>query len=79
MTYTLVHHTSNTHHAFWPVVGVKVDGSPRGTWSGNLAAYKPNKFLVELPGDVGYYSHQTLVLSPESGSGYPSPKRSQIH
>jgi len=53
-TGTLLAHTSNTHQAFLPVVGVEADGSPHERQSGTLAAYKSSKRLEVLPGDAGY-------------------------
>ena len=54
MTGTLLGHTSNTHQACVPVVGVEAVGVPRGTQSGTLSAYRSNKHLEVLPGDAGY-------------------------
>jgi len=53
-TGTLLGHTSNTHQAFLPVVGVEADGFPHERQSGTLAAYRSNKRLEVLPEDVGY-------------------------
>jgi len=53
-TGTLLGHTSNTHPAFLPVVGVEAVGVPHGTQSGTLSAYRSSKLLEEFPGDAGY-------------------------
>ena len=78
-TGTLLGHTSNTHQAFLPVVGVEAVGVPHGTQSGTLSACKSNKHLEVLPGDAGNYSYQPHLLSHGSGSGHPSPAGNQIH
>ena len=78
-TGTLLGHTSNTHQAFLPVVGVEAVGVPHGTQSGTLSAYRSSKHLEVLPGDAGNYCYQPHLLSQGSGSGHPSPAGNQIH